>query len=65
MKCHRCPSEAGAFWSCEECRAAKAAYQKERRATYRKQKRCLVCGQKAAPGRRHCAAHLAYYRARH
>jgi hypothetical protein len=60
--CNRCPAEAGAFWSCEACREAKAVYQKERRDRYRAQGRCLVCGATVAPGRRHCADHLKYYR---
>lgn len=64
MKCARCPNEAGAYWSCEACRARKAAYQKERRDRYRAARRCLVCGQSVAPGRRHCEGHLVYYRER-
>lgn len=64
MKCNRCPAEAGPYWSCEDCRAEKAAYQRERRARYRAAGRCLVCGESVAPGRRHCLAHLAYYRQR-
>lgn len=64
MKCDRCPADAGLFYSCEECRKKKAEYQKQRRDKYRAANRCLVCGVKAAQGRRHCARHLAYYRAR-
>ncbi len=64
MKCHRCPNEAGHYWSCPECRAAKAVYQSARRADYRKANLCLVCGNPSVQGRRHCSKHLEYYRKR-
>lgn len=63
-KCKRCPNEAGPYYSCEECRKAKAAYQAKRREAYRAQGLCIQCGGRTNGGRKHCDKHLKYHRER-
>jgi hypothetical protein len=46
---------------CEQCAAAHALRERERRAKRRKAKTCPACGAKPSPGNLHCEACLAYW----
>jgi len=64
-RCHNCgDSPIAGGWRCEACAESHRENEAARRAALRKRGKCLVCGKRAARGKRHCSTHLAYYRER-